>query len=119
MAEVWEAHDVVLDRPVAVKLLHAHLASDETFLERFRREAVAAAGLAHRNVISTYDNGQLAEVASWVRRLPPRSPPDRYRRRTPFASPPKWPTPLNTRTERAWCTATSSPPTSSCSTTAA
>ena len=57
MAEVWEGHDVVLDRPVAVKLLHAHLASDETFLERFRREAVAAAGLAHRNVISTFDTG--------------------------------------------------------------
>ena len=57
MAEVWEGHDVVLDRPVAVKLLHAHLASDDTFLERFRREAVAAAGLAHRNVISTFDTG--------------------------------------------------------------
>jgi len=57
MAEVWEGHDIVLDRPVAVKLLHAHLASDETFLERFRREAIAAAGLAHRNVISTFDTG--------------------------------------------------------------
>ena len=57
MAEVWEGHDVVLDRPVAVKLLHAHLAADDTFLERFRREAIAAAGLSHRNVISTFDTG--------------------------------------------------------------
>jgi serine/threonine-protein kinase len=57
MAQVWEGHDPVLDRPVAVKILHPHLAADDAFLERFRREAVAAARLAHPNVVATYDTG--------------------------------------------------------------
>ena len=53
MAEVWEAHDEVLSRPVAVKTLQAHLAADGVFLERFRREAVTAARLAHPCVVAT------------------------------------------------------------------
>lgn len=57
MAEVWEAHDEVLSRPVAVKVLQPHLATDGVFLERFRREAVTAARLAHPCVVSTYDTG--------------------------------------------------------------
>ena len=57
MAEVWEGHDEVLSRPVAVKLLRAHLAEDGVFLERFRREAVTAARLAHPGVVSTFDTG--------------------------------------------------------------
>lgn len=57
MAEVWEAHDDVLSRPVAVKVLQAHLSSDGVFLERFRREAVTAARLAHPCVVATYDTG--------------------------------------------------------------
>jgi serine/threonine-protein kinase len=57
MAEVWEARDEVLGRAVAVKMLHSHLASDRSFLERFRREAIAAARLAHPNVVATYDTG--------------------------------------------------------------
>jgi serine/threonine protein kinase len=57
MAEVWEGHDEVLSRPVAVKLLQAHLAEDGVFLERFRREAVTAARLAHPGVVSTFDTG--------------------------------------------------------------
>ncbi len=57
MAEVWEAVDDVLGRPVAVKILHAHLAEDESFRERFRREAIAAARLAHPNVVATFDTG--------------------------------------------------------------
>ncbi|HEX4863177.1 MAG TPA: protein kinase, partial [Acidimicrobiales bacterium] len=57
MAEVWEGHDEVLSRPVAVKVLQAHLASDGVFLERFRREAVTAARLAHPCVVSMYDTG--------------------------------------------------------------
>ncbi|MGZ4711028.1 MAG: serine/threonine-protein kinase, partial [Acidimicrobiales bacterium] len=43
MAEVWEATDEVLGRPVAVKILHPHLAADDTFVLRFRSEAIAAA----------------------------------------------------------------------------
>jgi serine/threonine-protein kinase len=57
MAEVWEAEDDILGRPVALKLLHAHLAADESFRERFRREAIAAARLAHPNVVATFDTG--------------------------------------------------------------
>ena len=57
MASVWRAYDDVLARTVAVKLLHDHLAADEAFRERFRREAIAAAKLTHPNVVSLYDTG--------------------------------------------------------------
>ena len=57
MAIVYRARDDVLARPVAVKVLHSHLADDSAFLERFRFEALAAARLAHPNVVSIYDTG--------------------------------------------------------------
>ena len=57
MAAVWAARDDVLARTVAVKVLHPHLAGDDTFLERFRREALAAARLSHPNIVSIYDSG--------------------------------------------------------------
>ena len=55
MAEVWEAEDTVLTRPVAAKILLPHLAADDAFVERFRREAVAAARLSHPHIVSIYD----------------------------------------------------------------
>ncbi|HEU5085220.1 MAG TPA: protein kinase [Acidimicrobiales bacterium] len=55
MATVWRATDTVLTRPVAVKVLHAHLAADPEFVARFRREAVAAARLAHPAIVAIYD----------------------------------------------------------------
>ncbi|MCU1369683.1 MAG: serine/threonine protein kinase, partial [Ilumatobacteraceae bacterium] len=55
MAEVWEATDETLARRVAVKLLHAHLGRDDSFVRRFRAEAVAAARLAHPSIVSVYD----------------------------------------------------------------
>jgi eukaryotic-like serine/threonine-protein kinase len=55
MAQVWEATDEVLARRVAVKVLHPHLAADEKFVARFRREAVAVARLAHPSIVSIYD----------------------------------------------------------------
>ncbi len=58
MAEVYLGHDQLLDRQVAVKVLVPDLARDPTFVERFRREAQAAAGLNHHNVVSVYDFGQ-------------------------------------------------------------
>jgi eukaryotic-like serine/threonine-protein kinase len=69
MAEVWEAHDDVLTRDVAVKVLHAQLARDETFRVRFRREAVAAARLAHPNVVATFDTGTDGDTAFIVMEL--------------------------------------------------
>jgi serine/threonine protein kinase len=57
MASVWRARDQVLARPVAVKVLHQHLSVDDGFIERFRREALAAARLAHPNIVAIYDTG--------------------------------------------------------------
>ena len=59
MASVWEAHDELLDRSVAVKLLASHLSEDERARRRFQREARAAAGLSsHPNVATIYDVGE-------------------------------------------------------------
>ena len=69
MATVYRAHDEVLDRQVAIKLLHPHLASDGTFLERFRREARAAAALSHPNVVGVHDWGETDEGAYLVLQL--------------------------------------------------
>ena len=58
MAEVYVAEDQLLNRIVAVKVLFPELARDEAFVERFRREARAAASLNHHNIVSVYDFGQ-------------------------------------------------------------
>jgi serine/threonine-protein kinase len=61
MSTVFEATDTVLERAVAVKLLAEHLADDDAFVARFRREALAAARLQHPNVVQVFDSGQDAE----------------------------------------------------------
>src|ERR1700751_5728752 len=58
MAEVYRARDLLLDRPVALKVLFPELSVDTSFVERFRREAKAAANLSHPNIVSIYDWGQ-------------------------------------------------------------
>jgi serine/threonine-protein kinase len=58
MAEVYRAHDRLLDRPVAVKVLFPELSIDRTFVERFRREAQAAANLSHPNIVPVFDWGE-------------------------------------------------------------
>jgi serine/threonine-protein kinase len=55
MASVWQATDTVLEREVAVKILHPHLAADATFVARFRAEAISAARLRHPNIVAIYD----------------------------------------------------------------
>lgn len=58
MADVYKAHDKLLDRAVAVKILHQQYANDAEFVEKFRREATAAAKLAHPNIVNIYDVGE-------------------------------------------------------------
>ena len=58
MATVYEALDLRLDRVVALKIMHAHLAHDQAFVARFQREAKAAARLTHSHVVAVYDQGR-------------------------------------------------------------
>jgi beta-lactam-binding protein with PASTA domain len=58
MADVYLAHDTLLGRQVALKLLHHRFAEDQEFVERFRREASSAAGLSHPNVVAVFDRGE-------------------------------------------------------------
>jgi eukaryotic-like serine/threonine-protein kinase len=71
MAQVWRGTDEVLRRAIAVKILHPHLAADETFVMRFRHEAIAVARLSHPAIVNVYDtcsdNGTEAIVMELVR----------------------------------------------------
>ena len=58
MAEVYRAHDRLLDRPVALKVLFPELSVDRSFVERFRREAQAAANLSNPNIVPVFDWGE-------------------------------------------------------------
>ena len=57
MATIYSAVDTRLDRAVAVKIMHSHLANDEAFVSRFIREAKATAALSHPNIVSILDQG--------------------------------------------------------------
>jgi eukaryotic-like serine/threonine-protein kinase len=59
MADVWLADDTHLQRRVALKVLHSRFAQDREFVARFRREAEAAAGLQHPNVVAVFDRGEV------------------------------------------------------------
>lgn len=62
MAAIYKAVQTTLDRVVAVKILHGHLAQDKDFIIRFEREAKAAANLQHENIVNIIDFGQEQEV---------------------------------------------------------
>lgn len=57
MASVYKAQDILLDRIVAVKILHSKYGNDHDFVVRFRQEAQAAAKLSHPNIVNIYDVG--------------------------------------------------------------
>ena len=113
MATVWRGEDPLLARSVAVKTLDPVLAEDEALRTRFRREAVAAAAVAHPNIVATYDTGEDDGIAYIVMELvegatlrqaidlhgplPPAAPPTSRRR---------WPTRSAPRTLADWSTAT-------------
>ncbi|MFJ5876224.1 protein kinase [Streptomyces sp. S1] len=58
MASVYLAYDTALDRQVAIKTLHTELGREQSFRERFRREAQAVAKLSHTNIVSVFDTGE-------------------------------------------------------------
>jgi beta-lactam-binding protein with PASTA domain/predicted Ser/Thr protein kinase len=62
MAEVYLADDLLLNREVAVKVLHAQYASDPAFIQRFRQEAQSAANLNHPNIVNIYDWGNEGDL---------------------------------------------------------
>lgn len=62
MADVYRAHDKLLDRSVAVKVLRSQFTNDDDFVIRFRREAQAAAKLSHPNIVNIYDVGKDEDV---------------------------------------------------------
>jgi eukaryotic-like serine/threonine-protein kinase len=66
MAEVFLAHDEVLDRDVALKVLRSQYVRDEEFVERFRREARSAAGLSHPNIVQVYDRGETEDGTCYI-----------------------------------------------------
>ena len=57
MSSVYRAHDRMLDRRVALKILHQHFRDDDEYVERFRREARTVAGLSHPNIVTVIDRG--------------------------------------------------------------
>ncbi len=113
MAEVYRAHDRLLDRPVALKVLFPELSVDRSFVERFRREAQAAANLSHPNIVPVFDWGEdtgtyfivmefidgrpLSSILKTAGPLRPIGPP---------TSGPTWPPPSATPTSTGSSTAT-------------
>jgi serine/threonine protein kinase len=69
MGQVWRATDETLHRPVAVKVLRAHAQEAETFLERFRAEALHSASLQHPNIVTVHDFGEGQHSAYLVMEL--------------------------------------------------
>ncbi len=69
MAQVWTADDLVLNRVVAVKLLHPHLASQAEFVSRFRSEARAAARLGHPSIVAIFDTVSDSDIEGIVMEL--------------------------------------------------
>ncbi|MDR2113679.1 MAG: protein kinase, partial [Bifidobacteriaceae bacterium] len=69
MATVYRATDLRLDRPVAVKVLHPHLAEGRGFVDRFRREARSAARLVHPGIVAVYDQGTWGDAPYLVMEL--------------------------------------------------
>lgn len=71
MASVYRAQDQVLERQVALKIIHPHLATDKSFIEKFRREAKMAASLSHPNLVNVFDQGTDNQITFLVMEFVP------------------------------------------------
>ena len=88
MGEVYLAHDEVLERDVALKVLRSQYAGDEEFAERFRREARSAAGLSHPHIVQVYDKGETEDGTSYIAMeyVPGGTLKEQIERRAPFGA---------------------------------
>jgi tRNA A-37 threonylcarbamoyl transferase component Bud32 len=88
MGEVYLAHDEVLARDVALKVLRSHYAGDEEFAERFRREARRAASLSHPNIVQVFDRGETEDGTSYIAMeyVPGGTLKEQIERRGPFGT---------------------------------
>ena len=88
MGEVYLAHDEVLERDVALKVLRSRYAGDEEFAERFRREARSAASLSHPNIVQVYDRGEAEDGTSYIAMeyVPGGTLKEQIERRGPFGA---------------------------------
>jgi eukaryotic-like serine/threonine-protein kinase len=66
MADVYLAHDDILDRDVALKVMSSRYKSDEEFVERFKREAQSAAALSHPNIVAIFDRGESEDGTYYI-----------------------------------------------------
>jgi serine/threonine protein kinase len=71
MASVYRAQDQVLEREVALKIIHPHLATDKSFVDKFRREAKMAASLSHPNLVNVFDQGTDGQIIFLVMEFVP------------------------------------------------
>jgi eukaryotic-like serine/threonine-protein kinase len=87
MGEVYLAHDGVLERAVALKVLRSQYVRDEEFAERFRREARSAASLSHPHIVQVYDKGETEDGTSYIAMeyVPGGTLKEQIVRRGPFA----------------------------------
>jgi eukaryotic-like serine/threonine-protein kinase len=71
MASVYRAQDQILEREVALKVIHPHLATNRSFVEKFRREAKMAASLSHPNLVNVFDQGTDNQITFLVMEFVP------------------------------------------------
>lgn len=62
MAAIYKTVQISLDKMIAIKILHGHLAQDKNFITRFEREAKAAANLKHENIVNIIDYGHAEDI---------------------------------------------------------
>jgi serine/threonine-protein kinase len=114
MGEVFLAHDEILNRDVAIKILREEYADDEEFVRRFRREAQRAASFNHSNIVHIYDWGCTEDGTYYMamEHVPGGTLKEHIsemvlcRSIRRHSSPPRSPKPSKQRTSAAWSTGT-------------
>ena len=103
MARVYRGRDLLLKRTVAVKILKDQMTGSADFVRRFRREAQAAAGLSHTNIVNVYDVGEEDDTYFIVMEYVDGKNLKQYIREKGGTFLPRRPWPLPSRSPQRWC----------------